>query len=228
MRILLAEDETRMAAALIELLGIEGYDVDHVADGPSALLALEGGIYDIAVLDVMMPGMNGFDVVRTARREGIGTPVIMLTAKGQVEDKVHGLDSGADDYLAKPFQTDELLARIRALGRRAMGSTDGLLHYGDLRLDVKAALLTCSGSGKSVRLSAKELRLLEYLMINKKSILSRQQLASRIWGYDNDSEYNNVEVYMSFARKRIAAVDSMVQLKAVRGLGYMLGYEDVQ
>lgn len=228
MKVLLAEDEMRMAAALVELLRLEGYVVDHMADGPSALLALESGVYDVAVLDVMMPEMDGIEVVRAARREGIGTPVLMLTAKSQTEDKVRGLDSGADDYLTKPFQTPELLARIRALGRRAASCADGILRFGDLRLDASTAMLSCELTGKSVRLAATELRLLEYLMINQGRILSRQQLAARIWDYDSDAEYNKVEVYMSFARKRISAVGSKVQLKAVRGIGYELKCEDVQ
>ena len=227
MRILLAEDEKRMASALIAILCQEKYDVDHMADGASALMALESGIYDIAVLDVMMPEMNGFEVARRVRSKGIKTPILMLTAKGQVDDKVEGLDSGADDYLTKPFQTKELLARVRALGRRVFASQDGGLHYGDLTIERATAMLTCKATGQSVRLSEKELRILEYMFGNQSQIMTREQLAIKIWGFENESEYNNVEVYMSFTRKKLAFVGSKVEIKAVRGLGYELRQKDV-
>lgn len=227
MRILLAEDEKRMAAALAALLRQEKYDVDHVADGASALEALESGIYDIAVLDVMMPEMNGYDVARHARNSGIRTPILMLTAKSQLDDKVEGLDSGADDYLTKPFQTKELLARLRALGRRSESFQDGALKFGDLSLDTGRAALTCSTTGQQVRLGEKELRILEYMFSNRGQILTREQLAVKIWGFENEAEYNNVEVYMSFTRKKLVFVGSKVEIKAVRGLGYELREKDV-
>ncbi len=227
MRILLAEDEKRMAAALVALLKQEKYDVDHVADGASALAALESGVYDIAVLDVMMPEMNGFDVARRSRNNGIKTPILMLTAKSQLDDKVEGLDSGADDYLTKPFQTKELLARLRALGRRSSSFHDGSLHFGDLSLDTSTAVLTCDLTGQNVRLSEKELHILEYMFGNRGQILTREQLAVKIWGFENEAEYNNVEVYMSFTRKKLAFVGSKVEIKAVRGLGYELREKDV-
>ena len=227
MRILLAEDEKRMASALSALLKQEKYDVDWVEDGASALSALESGVYDIAVLDVMMPEMSGFEAARRARSSGVRTPILMLTAKSQLEDKVAGLDSGADDYLTKPFQTEELLARLRALGRRGAGTPDESLRYGDLSLDRSGAMLTCSATGQSVRLSEKELRILEYMFANQGQILTREQLALRIWGFESDSEYNNVEVYLSFTRKKLAFVGSGVEIKAVRGLGYELRGKDV-
>ena len=225
MRILLAEDEKRMAAALVALLKQEKYDVDHVEDGASALTALESGVYDIAVLDVMMPEMNGFEAARRARSGGVKTPILMLTAKSQLEDKVNGLDSGADDYLTKPFQTKELLARLRALGRRSASFQDGNLHFGDLTLDTSKATLNCEQTGQNVRLSEKELRILEYMFSNQGQIMTREQLAVKIWGFDNEAEYNNVEVYMSFTRKKLAFVGSNVEIKAVRGLGYELRAE---
>jgi DNA-binding response OmpR family regulator len=227
MRILLAEDEKRMAAALVALFRQEKYDVDHMADGTSALYALESGVYDIAVLDVMMPEMNGFEVARTARSKGIRTPILMLTAKSQLDDKVTGLDSGADDYLTKPFQTKELLARIRALGRRNASFQDGSLYFGDLSLDTAKATLTCTSTGQNVRLGEKELRILEYMFGNQGQIMTREQLAVKIWGFESDAEYNNVEVYMSFTRKKLAFVGSNVEIKAVRGLGYELREKDV-
>lgn len=216
-----------MAQALVALLKQEKYDVDHFADGASALMALESGVYDIAVLDVMMPEMSGFEVARRARGQGVTTPILMLTAKSQLDDKVTGLDSGADDYLTKPFQTKELLARLRALGRRNVSFQDGSLKFGDLSLDTSKATLTCTSSGQSVRLSEKELRILEYMFSNQGQILNREQLAVKIWGYESDAEYNNVEVYMSFTRKKLAFVGSQVEIKAVRGLGYELRERDV-
>ncbi len=227
MRILLAEDEKRMAAALVALLKQEKYDVDHTADGVSALYALESGVYDMAVLDVMMPEMNGFEVARKARSRGIRTPILMLTAKSQLDDKITGLDSGADDYLTKPFQTRELLARLRALGRRNADFQDGALLYGDLSLDTAKATLVCRTTGQSVRLGEKELRILEYMFANRGQIMTREQLAVKIWGFENEAEYNNVEVYMSFTRKKLAFVGSKVEIKAVRGLGYELREKDV-
>lgn len=227
MRVLLAEDEKRMAAALVALLKQEKYDVDHVEDGASALTALESGVYDLAVLDVMMPEMSGFEAARRARRSGVKTPILMLTAKSQLEDKVAGLDSGADDYLTKPFQTKELLARLRALGRRSVSFQDGTLQFGDLTLDTSKAALTCDQTGQNVRLSEKELRILEYMFANRGQIMTREQLAMKIWGFENEAEYNNVEVYMSFTRKKLAFVGSNVEIKAVRGLGYELREKNV-
>jgi len=227
MKLLLAEDEMRMASALTELLKMENYDVDQVSDGSSALAALESDIYDAAIIDVMMPGMNGFDVVYAARNRGIKTPVLMLTAKSTVDDKVTGLDCGADDYLTKPFQTKELLARIRALCRRNIRSQDGRLSFGDLILDPAAASLSCTTTSQNVRLGEKELRIMEYMIANQGQILSREQLAVKIWGFESDAEYNNVEVYMSFTRKKLLFIGSRTEIKAIRGIGYELRCPDV-
>ena len=227
MKILLAEDERRMAQALKELLKQENYEVDHFEDGLSALDAIEGDVYDMIILDVMMPGMNGFQVAKNARAKGIKAPILMLTAKGEVDDKVEGLDSGADDYLTKPFMAKELLARIRALLRRNYDAQDGVLSFGDITLNTNSATLTSSENGQSIRLSDKEFRILEYMIANKGNILTREQLALKIWGYDNEAEYNNVEVYMSFTRKKLAFIHAKTQIKAVRGIGYELRCEDV-
>ena len=227
MKILLAEDEKRMAQSLSELLRQEKYEVDVFGDGLSALSAALTGIYDAAVLDVMMPGMDGFSVARNIRKEGINLPIIMLTALGDVDDKVTGLDSGADDYLTKPFMAKELLARLRALLRRNSSIEDGRLSYGDIVLDTSGATLTCTATSQSVRLSEKEMRILEYMISNKGRILSREQLALKIWGYESDAEYNNVEVYMSFTRKKLSFVGAATSIKAVRGVGYELRYDDV-
>lgn len=227
MRILLAEDEKRMAVAIVGILKEEKYDVDHMEDGESALMALESDVYDLAILDVMMPEMNGYEVARIARSKGISTPILMLTAKGQIDDKVEGLDSGADDYLTKPFEAKELLARLRALGRRKASFQDDDLKFGDLDLNKSTAMLTCESTGQNVRLSEKELRILEYMFGNQGNIMTREQLAVKIWGFESDSEYNNVEVYMSFTRKKLAFVGSKVEIKAVRGMGYELRVKDV-
>ena len=227
MKILLAEDEKRMNRALCEIMRQEGYEVTAVDNGEDALYEIESGVYDLVVLDVMMPGMNGFEVAKKARKEGIRTPILMLTAKGELDDKVEGLDSGADDYLTKPFMTKELLARLRALGRRNLPTNDGSLTYEDLTLDVKNAVLKCA-NGQSVRLGEKELRIIEYLIANQGQVLSREQIALKVWGYESDSEYNNVEVYMSFARKKLAYVESRCEIKALRGIGYELRCKDVQ
>lgn len=225
MRLLLVEDEKRMAQALCELLRLEKYEVDHCDDGLDGLYAAQTGAYDLIILDVMLPGKNGFDIAKEVRSAGIGTPILMLTAKSDLDDKVTGLDCGADDYLTKPFMTKELLARLRALGRRNINTSEGTLSFGDIVLNKDTAMLGCGEN--SVRLSEKEAHILEYLIVNQGQILTREQLAVKIWGYDSDSEYNNVEVYMSFTRKKLNFVKSKAEIKAVRGIGYQLRYENV-
>lgn len=227
MKILLVEDEKRMAQALCQILCLEKYEVDHCADGLSGLEAIETDIYDIIILDVMLPGMNGFDIAGKTRQKGIRTPILMLTAKCELDDKVIGLDSGADDYLTKPFMTKELLARIRALGRRTINSSDGTLTFGDIKLDAGLATLICTTNEQRVRLSEKEYKILEYMISNQGQILTREQLAVKIWGFESEAEYNNVEVYMSFTRKKLAFVGAKTIIKAVRGIGYELRCEDV-
>ncbi len=227
MRILLVEDEKRMAQALCEILRLEKYEVDHYANGLDGLAAILSNIYDIVILDVMLPDMNGYDIAKNARSKGITTPILMLTAKSELDDKVTGLDSGADDYLTKPFMTKELLARLRALGRRSLSTTDGALSFADISLDTSTLTLSCTTSGQSVRLSEKEYRILEYLIANSGQILTREQLAVKIWGFESDAEYNNVEVYMSFTRKKLSFVESKTEIKAVRGIGYELRCDDV-
>lgn len=227
MRILLVEDEKRMAQALCQILRLENYEVDHCADGISGLVAIETDLYDIIILDVMLPKMNGFDIAKKTRQKGIRTPILMLTAKSELDDKVIGLDSGADDYLTKPFMTKELLARIRALGRRNIQSVDGTLTFGDIALDTGKVTLTCTATEQSVRLSEKEYKILEYLIANQGQILTREQLAVKIWGFESEAEYNNVEVYMSFTRKKLAFVGAKTAIKAVRGVGYELRCDNV-
>ncbi len=227
MRLLLVEDEKRMGQALCEILRFENYDVDHYEDGISGLAAAESGVYDMMILDVMLPGMNGYEIARRARISGVDAPILMLTAKAEVDDKVRGLDCGADDYLTKPFVTKELLARLRALARRTLGTVDGIMSYGDISLDAGTFELLCTKTGQSVRLSEKEYRILEYMVSNRGQILTREQLAVKIWGFESDAEYNNVEVYMSFTRKKLAFVGAETVIKAVRGVGYELRYGNV-
>ena len=225
MKLLLVEDEKRMSEALCEILRQEKYDIDAFSDGISGLDAARSGIYDLLILDVMLPGINGFDIARTSRKEGIQTPILMLTARVDTDDKVIGLDSGADDYLTKPFETKELLARVRALLRRNnIQNTDdtGNLVSGDLKLDRSRSLLINTETGTDVRLSEKELHIMEIFLANKGAIISKEQLAVKIWGFDNEAEYNNVEVYISFTRKKLQFLGSMMEIKAVRGLGYEL------
>lgn len=227
MRILLVEDEKRMAQALCEILRLEKYEVDHYVSGADGLEAIKSNIYDIAILDVMLPELSGYEITRRARRKGVTTPILMLTAKAELNDKVTGLDSGADDYLTKPFMTKELLARLRALGRRSLGVNHGLLAFGDITLDINTLTLSCTSNGQSVRLGEKEYRILEYMIANGGQILTREQLAVKIWGFESDAEYNNVEVYMSFTRKKLAFVEAKTEIKAVRGVGYELRCGDV-
>lgn len=227
MKLLLVEDEKRMGQALCELLKQEKYDVDWYTDGREGADALDGNVYDLVVLDVMLPHKNGFEIAREARKSGVKTPILMLTARSDIDDKVNGLDCGADDYLTKPFVPKELLARLRALARRQYDVEDGKLTFGDIALETKTMNLVHSESGMSVRLSDKEYRALEVLIANQGQILTREQLALKIWGYENEAEYNNVEVYMTFVRKKLAFIGSKTAIKAVRGVGYELRIENV-
>lgn len=227
MKLLIVDDEKRMADALEGIFCHEKYDVDVFYDGKSGLDAVLSDIYDAVILDVMLPGLDGFSIMREARKHGIRTPVLMLTAKSELQDRVTGLDSGADDYLAKPFHTEELLARVRALCRRNIHTDDGVLKTGDLILNTSTAQLSCTTTGQDIRLSEKELHILEYLMANNGQIIPKEQLSLKIWGYDSESEYNNVEVYISFTRKKLSFIGSGTEIKAVRGLGYELRFSNV-
>ena len=222
MKLLLIEDEVRMADALRELLRQEEYDVECFYSGDEGLEALLSGQYDGVILDVMLPGLSGLEVAAECRKAGLRTPILMLTAKGELDDKVKGLDAGADDYLTKPFQPRELLARVRALCRRSMPLVEDHLQAGNLVLDVRSLVLVCPSTGQRVRLSEKECRILEYLISNQDQVLTREQLALKVWGYENEAEYNKIEVYISFTRKKLLFVGADVEIKAVRGAGYVL------
>lgn len=221
MRLLLADDEQELTDALSVILTYNKYSVDVVNDGQDALDYALTGEYDGLILDVMMPKMNGFDVLRELRSAGITTPVIMLTAKSQLQDKIEGLDAGADDYLPKPFETEELLARIRAMTRRGGEVfTPDVLTLGDLTLNRKTYELSCGS--ESVVLANKEFQMMELMMSNPKTIQSTEHFMDRIWGYDSESEINVVWAYISYLRKKLQTIGSEVELKALRGRGYIL------
>ncbi|MBP3242528.1 MAG: response regulator transcription factor [Ruminococcus sp.] len=221
MKILVVEDEVQLADALSEILRRNMYSVDTVYNGIDGLDNGLTGVYDCIILDIMMPGMNGIEVLKNLRREKISTPVIMLTAKSEIDDKINGLDCGADDYLTKPFITGELLARVRAMTRRKGDIVDeNRVEFGGMELHKN----TCSISyaGKDVKLSLKEYQIMELLIANPRQILPKERIIEKIWGYESDVEYNNIEVYISFLRKKINSVSAPVQIKTARGIGYSL------
>ena len=221
MRILIVEDEVRLASTLQDLLELNGYRADTCHDGEAGLDNALSGIYDVLILDVMLPKIDGLTLLRRLRDSGSAVPVLMLTARSDVADKVAGLDCGADYYLTKPFEPKELLACIRALTRRQpeLRSTD-FLEYGDLRLEKSSFQLLCGE--KSVRLSRKEFDMMELLILNWELVLSKESLLVKIWGYESDAEENNVEVYISFLRKKLEHLHSRVTIKTIRMAGYCL------
>ena len=220
MRLLLAEDEEDLSKALVAVLKHNNYSVDAVYNGQDALDYLETENYDGAILDIMMPKMDGLTVLRKIREAGNSVPVILLTAKAEIDDRVAGLDCGADDYLTKPFSMKELLARIRAMTRRKAETTDSVLTFEDISLDRSTYVLSCGND--AVRLASKEYQMLEMLMSNPKQIISVDQFMDRIWGFDSDTELNVVWVNISYLRKKLSSLNSCVSIKAARGLGYSL------
>ncbi len=225
MRILIVEDETHLAEALSQILKKNHYSVDVVHDGQSGLDSALSGIYDLLLLDIMLPEMDGITVLKTLRDEGVATPVIMLTAKGEVDDRITGLDYGADDYVAKPFSTGELLARIRAaLRRRGEVVPEDSLRFGDIELNTANLKLTCKG--KELKLILKECELMELLIMRKTAVTSKEQMIEKLWGFDSEAEHNNVEVYVSFLRKKLNFLQSSVRINTLRGVGYVLEAND--
>ena len=220
MRLLFAEDEKSLSRAVTAMLEKSNYAVDAVYDGQDALDYLRAGNYDGAILDIMMPKMDGIEVLKTIRAEGIRVPVLMLTAKAEVDDKVLGLDSGANDYLTKPFSSKELLARIRAMTRTQTMQQSSVLSFGNITLDQTTYML--AGPGGSFRLANKEFQMLETLMANPHRLISSERFLEKIWGYDSDAEINVVWVYISYLRKKLAALNANVQIKATRNAGYSL------
>lgn len=222
MRLLLAEDERELSRALVTILEHSSYTVDAVYNGADALDYLRSGLYDGAILDIMMPQMDGLTVLRTAREEGISLPVLLLTAKGEVDDRVAGLDSGADDYLPKPFSTKELLARLRAMLRRTPGNApaDNRLTFGNLSLDLSVCELSTDEG--SIRLANKEFQMMELLLRNPGRVISADRFMEKIWESESDSEINVVWVYVSNLRKKLASLGSDAEIRTARGLGYYL------
>lgn len=220
MRILLAEDERSLSRAIMALLERNHYSADAVYDGEEALAYLECGNYDALILDLMMPKLDGLSVLRRLREGGNRIPVLILTAKSEVDDKVLGLDTGANDYLTKPFSTPELMARIRAMARSQTTQATSRLTFGNITLDQTTFELSSSSS--SVRLTNKEFQMMELLMRNPRQRISSERFLERIWGYDSDVELNVVWVYLSYLRKKLAALQANVQIKAFRNAGYAL------
>lgn len=220
MRLLLCEDERALSNALAAILRHNNYSVDAVYNGQDAIEYIEGGIYDGVVLDLMLPQVDGLSVLRHVRAKGIDTPILILTAKSELDDKINGLDSGADDYLTKPFATGELLARIRAMTRRQSIVCDNLLTFGDISLDRLSFELI--GTKGRVSLTAKEYQILEMFLRNRGQIISAEQIMDSIWGYENDTDVNVVWTYISFLRKKLKALGSSVTIRAVRGIGYLI------
>ena len=220
MRLLLAEDEPAMSEAVVDILTYHRYQVDPVFDGQEALDYIHAGQYDGISLDIMMPRMSGLEVLTRIRREGNSTPVLLLTAKAEVEDRIQGLDAGADDYLPKPFAMGELLARVRAMLRRREEFRPDVMSFADLSLNTGTGELSCGD--RKVVLPKVEYQMMEALMINQGIYLSTDDLLEKVWGYDTESEAGAVWVYVSYLRKRIAAVGSRVTIKARRGIGYSL------
>lgn len=222
MRVLLVEDEKGISSAICQVLKKENFSVDPVYTGSDGLDYALSGIYDAIILDVMLPGMDGFEVLNRLRREGIRTPVCMLTARSGLEDRVRGLESGADYYLPKPFQMAELTACLRAITRRKEDTPIMELGFGDVCLNQQDAKLICKTTGQSVKLGAKEYQILEMFLRNPKQLLPKETIFDRVWGYESDVDYSNVEVYLSFVRKKLSFVGSRLKIKASRGIGYAL------
>lgn len=223
MRILVVEDERGLREALIRTLTDEGWAADGAEDGESGLDLIETGVYDLIILDIMLPKMNGLDVLARLRREESDVLVILLTARSELSDKVNGMDRGADDYLTKPFETDELLARIRMITRRnGRVERDNNLHARTLTLNTGTHAIASERTGRTVKLGSKEYFMLEYLMINQQQVLTREQITEKVWGFDADAEYNNVDVYISFLRKKLNFIGEQGCIASVRGVGYIL------
>ena len=225
MKVLIIDDEKRLADAVAQNLRRQNIDVNISYDGEDGLLNALSGIYDVILLDIMMPKKDGLTVLSELREEGLETPVIMLTALGDVEDRIRGLDRGADDYLPKPFKTEELIARIKAVSRRRGAfRQDGILAFGDIELNPFSLVL--NKAGKSFTLTQKESHLLEYLIENKNIRLSSDLIIEKVWGYDSDAEDSNVQAYISFLRKKLLALESGVRIGNIRNSGYMLEYDE--
>ena len=221
MKLLLVEDEKQLSEALQQILIKNKYSVDAVYNGDEGLDYALTGVYDVIILDIMLPKLNGIEILKMTRKRKISTPVILLTAKGSVEDRILGLDSGADDYLPKPFSPDELLARLRALTRRNGDFiNENILEFSDIRLNLSTYDMEVNDN--SITLTQKEFEILKYFMQRPKLVVSKDDLITKLWGFDSDVEHNNIEVYISFLRKKLAYVESDVKITTIRRVGYRL------
>lgn len=223
MRLLIVEDEKRLADVLKTAFEEKKYMVDVVYDGKDGLDYAESGIYDVIILDVMLPRMNGFEVIKALRDRKIDTPTLILTAKDQLPDKLKGLDLGADDYMTKPFSTEELMMRVRVISRRKGEVVLDEMTYKDLVFNISSSMLSCKDTDKSVHLNFKESELLKLLLARPEVIISKEEIITKVWGYDSDAGDNNVEAYVSFLRRKIGFVGSRVSVISQKKLGYKLG-----
>lgn len=221
MKILLVDDERQLTEALCAILKKNNFSVDCAYNGEDGLDLALSGIYDVIVLDIMMPKIDGLSVLKTLRANKCSTPILMLSAKSEIADKIDGLNLGADDYITKPFNTDELIARIRALMRRKATFTGDVLTFADITLD-RDTFNLCKGD-KKIALGKKEFQILEMLILNQGKSIDKEKFIEKIWGYDTDAEYNTIEVYVSFLRKKLCAVGAKAEIKSLRGIGYTLG-----
>ncbi len=223
MRILVIEDEVNLADVIVSTLKKEKYLVDVSYDGEDGLFNALTDVYNLIILDVMLPSINGFDILKEIRENKINSKVIMLTAKSELEDKLNGLNHGADDYMTKPFHIEELIARVNIQLRKNENKelTDTLV-YNDMSLNIKSSKLENINTKESITLGLKEFQILEYLMQNKDIIVSREQIYDKIWGFDNEVESNNLEVYLSFIRRKLKLIGVNVNIKVIRGVGYKL------
>lgn len=224
MRILVVEDNLRLADTLADALRAENYMVDIANDGLQGYEDAASGIYDILILDLMLPKMNGYEVLSSLRSDGNHIPVLILSARSELDDKLQGFRVGADDYVTKPFEIEELIMRIQAITRRRISQEIDMqfLRVGDLAFDNNTCEISNINTGKSMKISGKEMQLCEFLLINQNQVLEKEQIATKIWGYDSNAEYNNVEVYISFLRRKFQHLQVNTRIRAVRGVGYIL------
>ena len=220
MNILIVDDEKQLTSALSQLLKKKGFKCDCVYDGEDAVDYALTGLYDAIVLDWMLPKLSGLEVIQKLRERGMSTPILMLTAKSQIENTIEGLNVGADDYMSKPFNTDELVARLYAITRRKGDFLGNKISFGDVVLDCELHVLSCNGH--STNLGSKEFQIFEVLLRNPERVHSKEILIEKVWGYDSNAEYNNVEVYLSFLRRKLTALKSKVAIISIRSTGYRL------
>lgn len=227
MKILIVEDEYNLADVLATRLEKEKYVVDIETNGSEGLYAALSGVYDLILLDVMLPEVNGYDILKEIRKNNVESKVIMLTAKSELDDKLEGLTNGADDYITKPFHIEEVIARVNIQLKKGNSQMQSdYIEVGNLRLNLKTSTISCINTNESIEIGCKEFQLLEYLMKNKDIVISKEQIYNRVWGIDNEIESNNLEAYMSFIRKKMKVIGCNISIKALRGLGYKLEVVD--